>query len=107
MSRGVMWFHFTFKKITLVALLRMDRGGQGQWARVEAVRQVVIQENAVLAWATAVAVETLGNETAGFCLPSCAALVPARCGCLSDVSFVKRDFLFIHPGPSWDPGLCI
>lgn len=107
MSRGVMWFHFTFKKITLVDLLRMDRGGQGQWARVEAARQVIIQENAVLAWATVVAVETLGNEPAGFCLPSCTALAPACCDYLSDVSFVKRGFLFIYPGPSWDPGLCI
>lgn len=102
-----MWFHFTFKKITLVDLLRMDRGGQGQWARVEAARQVIIQENAVLAWATVVAVETLGNEPAGFCLPSCTALAPACCDYLSDVSFVKRGFLFIYPGPSWDPGLCI
>lgn len=107
MSRGVMWFHFTFKKITLVALLKMDRGRQGQWARVEAARQVIIQENAVLAWSTVVAVEMLANETAVFCLPSCTALAPACCDYLSEVSFVKWDFLFIHPGPSWDPGLCI
>lgn len=66
-----MWFHFTFKKITLVALLKMDRGRQGQWARVEAARQVVIQEDAVAGLVRSCSSGNVGKrDSEYFCLPS-------------------------------------
>lgn len=81
------------RKITLViALLRIDQGRQGRWARVEAVGPAVILESAMLAWSTVVAVEMLGNGQLCFVYAPTLHL-PLTCVFpFLDVCFVKRDW---------------